>query len=84
MTSMVTELITSGLPSTPSLALALPVDAMVTALLIVLLAARLLVTASSGLGGRPTLQVLDVAAIPLFLAFAVVVLDRVMEILPLG
>ncbi|MCJ7709328.1 MAG: hypothetical protein MUQ32_00715, partial [Chloroflexi bacterium] len=72
------------LPGTPGLALALPVDGLVAAFLIGLLIVRLLGSAASGPTGRPSLHVIDVAAIPLFLAFAVIVFARITEILPLG
>ena len=81
---MITDRITSRLPGTPGLALALPVDGLVTAFLIGLLIVRLLVSAARGPAGRPALQVIDLAAIPLFLAFAAIIHARVTEILPLG
>ena len=84
MTTMVTELINSSLPGTPRLAIDLPVDGLVTAFLIGLLIVRLLVSAAQGSAGRPVLQVIDLAAIPLLLAFTVIVYARVTEILPLG
>jgi hypothetical protein len=81
---MVTDLITSTLPGTPALALALPLDGLVTVFLIAVLVIRLLISAARGATGRPELHVIDVAAIPLFLAFAIIVYGRVTEILPLG
>jgi len=84
MTTMVNQEIIAGIPGTPLQALAFPVAALVTAFLIGLLVVRLLGVAADRSGARLQLQVLDVALIPLFIAFAAIVYKRIQEILPLG
>jgi hypothetical protein len=84
MTSMINQLINERLPTTPAGALALPVDLIVTGFLLALLVARLLVRARHGSGSRWSSHPLDVAAVPLVLAFGAIALGRILEIVPLG
>ena len=84
MTSMVTELVEGRLPGTPAGALALPVDAIVTAFLIAFLVGRLLVRARARPGSRWSVHPVDVAAVPLIIAFGVIAFGRILEIMPLG
>lgn len=84
MTTMINQQIADQLPGTPLQALAFPVDGWVAAFLIVLLCIRLLITTADPPGRRTGLQVVDVAAVPLFVGFALIVYARIQEILPLG
>ena len=84
MTSMVTELVGGRLPGTPAGALALPVDVIVTGFLVLFLVARLLVRAAARPGARWSVHPVDVAAVPLILAFGVIAFARSLEIMPLG
>lgn len=81
---MVNAQIAAHLPGTPLQALAFPVDSWVAAFLIGLLAVRLLLTAAMSPRARSGLRVVDIAAVPLLLAFAAIVYARIQEILPLG
>jgi len=84
MTSMVNELIAAQLPGTPLQSLAFPVDSWLAGFLIALLCIRLVLTTASSPTARTGLRVVDVAAVPLFVAFAAIVYARIQEILPLG
>lgn len=81
---MVNQLTESRLPGTPSGALGLPVDLIVTGALVAFLIARLLVRARSQSASRWTVHPVDVAALPLLLAFGAVAIGRMLEIMPLG
>lgn len=84
MTPAINDLLLSRLAPTPALALASPVTAIAIGFLVALLVVRLLATVSAGRRGRWTVEVIDIAALPLLLGFAVVMLSRLAEILPLG
>jgi uncharacterized membrane protein len=84
VTAAISDLILSRLPPTPGLALASPVAGIVVGFLIALLVVRLLATVSSRRSSRWIVGVVDIAAVPLVLGFAVIALTRLLEILPLG
>lgn len=84
MTSMFTDLVEGRLPGTPSGALALPVDAIVTAFLVAFLVGRLLVQARGTRGTRWRVHPVDVAVVPLIFAFGAIAVGRILEIMPLG
>lgn len=84
MTSMIAELVDGRLPGTPAGALALPVDAIVTAFLVAFLVGRLLVRARARPGARWSVHPLDIATVPLIIAFGAIAFGRILEIMPLG
>jgi hypothetical protein len=84
MTTMVNAQIAGHLPGTPLQSLAFPVDGWLAGFLIALLCIRLLLAAAASPSVRTGPRVIDVAAVPLFLAFAAIVYSRIQEILPLG
>lgn len=84
MTAAISDLLLERLPPTPALALASPVTGIVIVFLVVLLAVRLLATVWSGRSRRRVVGIVDIAAAPLAIGFAVIVLSRLLEILPLG
>ena len=84
MTATVTRLVTEGLPGTPAQALSFAVDGLVTIVLLGLIMTRLLLQAGNGENRARTVQVLDVATVPLLVVFAIFLYIRFQEILPLG
>lgn len=84
MTAAISNLLVERLPATPSLALASPATGIVILFLITLLVIRLLATVWSGSASRHVVGIVDIATAPLLMGFAVVVLSRLLEILPLG
>ena len=84
MTAVIPRLVADSLPLTPAQALVLSVGGLVTILVIGLLAARLLLQAAGGAEHARAIRVLDVAAVPLLIVFAVFLYIRIQEIIPLG
>jgi len=84
MTSTVTGYVLDTLPQTPGQALAAAPGGMLVGLLILILLVRVLVAVGGASSGRAVVRMLDVAAVPLFIALAFILSARVLEILPLG
>ncbi len=84
MTATVTQFVVESLPRTPGLALSLPVDGIVAAVLIIVLVASLLLRVADTRAARVASQTLDIAAVPLLIAFVMIVYTRIQEIMPLG
>jgi hypothetical protein len=84
MTATVTQFVIDSLPRTPGLALTVPIDGIVAGVLLILLVARLLLQAADTRAARRAYQTLDIAAIPLLIAFVIIVYTRIQEIMPLG
>ena len=84
MTSIVTRLALDTLPATPGQALATSTGGIVVLLLVLLLVIRQLVVVADVARSRRIVAALDVAVAPLLIAFAVIMYERLQEILPLG
>lgn len=84
MTSTVAQGITNALPGTPGLALAAPAGGILALLLIVLLIARILVQVAAIPRWQAIVRTIDVAVVPLVVAFGAILYARFQEILPLG
>ena len=84
MTSTVTRGITDALPPTPGLALVDPTGGIIAVFLILLLLGRVLVQVAAVDRSSRVVRTIDIAAIPLMIAFAMILYARFQEILPLG
>lgn len=84
MTSIVTGAVIEALPATPGQALAVLTGGVVALALVVLLVIRQLIEASGRPGGALVVRTLDVAVIPLLIAFAIIVFERLESLMPLG
>ena len=84
MTSIVSRVVIETLPGTPGQALAAATGGILAAILVGLLIVRQLVQTAGRPHWREIVWTLDVAAIPLLIAFAVIVYERLQDLMPLG
>ena len=84
MTSTVTRLVLDSLPSTPGQALGSATGGIVVILLLGLLVVRQLVQSAGRPRAGEIVRTLDVATIPLLIAFFVIVYLRLQDLMPLG
>jgi hypothetical protein len=84
MTGTVIQIVIDSIPATPPQVLASPAHAIVLGLLIVVLVARLLIRVREIADAATITRTLDVALVPLFGGFVLILYIRLLEIVPLG
>jgi hypothetical protein len=84
VTGTVIQIVIDSVPRTPAQALASPAHGIVLVLLLVLLGLRLVVRVLELRSETRITQTVDVALVPLFVAFVLILFIRLQEIVPLG
>jgi hypothetical protein len=84
MTGTVIQVVIDNVPRTPAQALASPAHAIVFALLLLVLVARLITRVATKPAEETITRALDVALGPLLAAFVLILYVRLLEIMPLG
>ena len=84
MTGTVIQIVVDSLPTTPAQALASPAHDIMLGLLILVLVARLLIRVREIPNAATITRTLDVALVPLFVGFVLILYVRLLEIIPLG
>jgi len=84
MTATITQVAIDNLPSTPNQALASAAGGILIAFLLGLITVRLLLVVADTERGRSVRAVVDLAIAPMLAAAALLLLERLLEILPIG